>query len=110
MFTEFDENTIVVGLKNGNIIIYEDNLTNSFSLVGHMKSITGVVKIKDDVALSCSVDTTMKVWNLQTLECEETFVMNKFEINAMIKLNDNKLVTCINENNLDIWIFELFSN
>ena len=85
-------------------------MTNSYSLVGHNKSITGVVKIKDDFALSCSVDTTMKVWNLTTLECEETFVMNKFEINYMIKLNDNKIVTCINENNLDIWNFESFSN
>ena len=110
MFTELDDTKIAAGFKNGNIIIYEDNMTNSYSLVGHNKSITGVVKIKDDFALSCSVDTTMKVWNLTTLECEETFVMNKFEINYMIKLNDNKIVTCINENNLDIWNFESFSN
>ena len=110
MFTELDDSKIAAGFKNGNIIIYEDNMTNSYSLVGHNKSITGVVKIKDDFALSCSVDTTMKVWNLTTLECEETFVMNKFEINYMIKLNDNKIVTCISENNLDIWNFESFSN
>ena len=110
MFTELDDTKIAAGFKNGNIIIYEDNMTNSYSLVGHNKSITGVVKIKDDFALSCSVDTTMKVWNLTTLECEETFVMNKFEINYMIKLNDNKIVTCINENNLDIWNFESFNN
>ena len=110
MFTELDDTKIAAGFKNGNIIIYEDNMTNSYSLVGHNKSITGVVKIKDDFALSCSVDTTMKVWNLTTLECEETFVMTKFEINYMIKLNDNKIVTCINENNLDIWNFESFSN
>ena len=110
MFTELDDTKIAAGFKNGNIIIYEDNMTNSYSLVGHNKSITGVVKIKDDFALSCSVDTTMKVWNLTTLECEETFVMNKFEINYMIKLNDNKIVTCISENNLDIWNFESFSN
>lgn len=110
MFTELDDTKIAAGFKNGNIIIYEDNMTNSYYLVGHNKSITGVVKIKDDFALSCSVDTTMKVWNLTTLECEETFVMNKFEINYMIKLNDNKIVTCISENNLDIWNFESFSN
>ena len=110
MFTELDDTKIAAGFKNGNIIIYEDNMTNSYSLVGHNKSITGVVKIKDDFALSCSVDTTMKVWNLTTLECEETFVMNKFEINYMIKINDNKIVTCISENNLDIWNFESFSN
>ena len=110
MFTELDDTKIAAGFKNGNIIIYEDNMTNSYSLVGHNKSITGVVKIKDDFALSCSVDTTMKVWNLTTLECEETFVMNKFEINYMIKLNDNKIVTCISENNLDIWNFDSFSN
>ena len=64
MFTELDDTKIAAGFKNGNIIIYEDNMTNSYSLVGHNKSITGVVKIKDDFALSCSVDTTMKVWNL----------------------------------------------
>lgn len=110
MFTELDENKIAAGLKNGNIIIYEDNLTNSYTLVGHIKNITGVVKIRDDVALSCSIDTTMKVWNLKTLECEETFVMNKFEIIYMIKLNDDKIVTCISENNLDIWNFESFNN
>ena len=110
MFTELDDTKIAAGFKNGNIIIYEDNMTNSYSLVGHNKSITGVVKIKDDFALSCSVDTTMKVWNLTTLECEETFVMNKFEINYMIKHNDNKIVTCISENNLDIWNFDSFSN
>ena len=110
MFTELDDTKIAAGFKNGNIIIYEDNMTNSYYLVGHNKSITGVVKIKDDFALSCSVDTTMKVWNLTTLECEDTFVMNKFEINYMIKLNDNKIVTCISENNLDIWNFESFSN
>ena len=110
MFTELDDTKIAAGFKNGNIIIYEDNMTNSYYLVGHNKSITGVVKIKDDFALSCSVDTTMKVWNLKTLECEETFVMNKYEINYMIKLNNNKLVTCISENNLDIWNFESFSN
>ena len=110
MFTELDDTKIAAGFKNGNIIIYEDNMTNSYYLVGHNKSITGIVKIKDDFALSCSVDTTMKVWNLTTLECEETFVMNKFEINYMIKLNDNKIVTCINENNLDSWNFESFSN
>ena len=110
MFTELDDTKIAAGFKNGNIIIYEDNMMNSYSLVGHSKSITGIVKIKDDFALSCSVDTTMKVWNLKTLECEETFVMNKYEINYMIKLNNNKLVTCISENNLDIWNFESFSN
>ena len=48
----------------------------------------------------------MKLWHLKTLECEETFVMNKSEINYMIKLKDNRIVTSVSENNIDIWKLE----
>ena len=62
--------------------------------------------IKEDILLSSSLDTTLKLWHLKTLECEETFVMNKSEINYMIKLKDNRIVTSVSENNIDIWKLE----
>ena len=110
IFSELDNQRIAVGMKKGDIIVYESNFKNPFKLVGHEKSITGITQLKEDMILSCCMDTFMKLWNTKTLECEETFVMNKFEINNMLKLNDNKIVTCLSENSVDIWKFEDFNN
>ena len=107
LFSELDDNKIEVGLKNGDIILYDSNLLNQINLVGHTKSITGIVLLSDSMILSSSLDTKMKIWNINTLECEETFIMNKYEITNMIQLKEDKVVT-LNEHGLDIWKYESF--
>ena len=107
LFSELDDNKIAVGLKNGDIILYDSNLLNQINLVGHTKSITGIVLLSDSMILSSSLDTKMKIWNINTLKCEETFIMNKYEITNMIQLKEDKVVT-LNEHGLDIWKYENF--
>ena len=107
LFSELDDNKIAVGLKNGDIILYDSNLLNQINLVGHTKSITGIVLLSDNMILSSSLDTKMKIWNINTLECEETFIMNKYEITNMIQLKEDKVVT-LTEHGLDIWKYESF--
>lgn len=106
MFSEVN-NKIAIGLKSGDIIIYDSNLSNPINLFGHTNAITGIVLLSDNMILSSSLDTQMKIWNLHTLECEETFIMNKYEITNMIKLNNDKVAT-LNEHGVDIWKYESF--
>jgi WD40 repeat protein len=50
-----------------------------FELVGHTQAITALAVMPDGRLASSAYDSTVKIWNLDTLDCALTIVTKHFE-------------------------------
>ena len=60
--------------------------------------------------MTCSYDTSIKIWEKNNYECENTFEGNSYQIISMIKITNGNIVTIsLNpENIIDFWKLEEF--
>lgn len=64
------------------------------SLKEHLKYVNCLKQLADGRLISCSDDKMLKVWNVNTLECESTLIKNNFSVNCFVQLrnDDNTII------------------
>ena len=102
--TELPNGDIIVGCMSGDIIIYtykkaesEKGLHLNLTLKGHSHSIGKIIEI-DGKIISCSSDTTMKIWekNNSNYKCTKTIEINDEEYlgnTNILKINEKEIVS-----------------
>ncbi|KAI9293252.1 WD40 repeat-like protein [Neoconidiobolus thromboides FSU 785] len=96
----FEKDYLAVGLASGSIHIWNFRKTTRHSLVGHTDSVTKVRVFKETFLLSSSDDGTVRLWNIETLECIRVFqghtssvtcfqfsIPNLFPVSELMKQN-----------------------
>jgi WD40 repeat protein len=58
--------------------------------------------------MTSSMDFTIKLWNVNNMECIETFHVATSEINGIIKLDNGIIVGSLNNSNITAWNFEKY--
>lgn len=98
-------------LPNDTLVIYESNSKNIvmwdlyediITLTGHTNDIQCVLSFGNKL-LTGSWDENIKVWNLDTYECEQTFIGHKTGIMTLNILNDNLIVSSDAAGEIRIW-------
>lgn len=75
---------IIIGLENGDIYI-------SGEYISHGSAVRFLFILQDGRLVSGSDDSTIRVWNLNTVVCERVLT-GPNAVKFLIKLNDNKLI------------------
>eukprot|EP01102_Stenamoeba_stenopodia_P013432 TRINITY_DN4357_c0_g1_i3.p1 TRINITY_DN4357_c0_g1~~TRINITY_DN4357_c0_g1_i3.p1 ORF type:complete len:406 (+),score=72.92 TRINITY_DN4357_c0_g1_i3:36-1220(+) len=80
-------------IKLWNIPFNGDELSNDykcqcvFTLKGHTDSVSGLVELPDGILVSCSVDCTIRLWNVESGCCIQTTRRASHQIHAIILLS-----------------------
>ena len=94
-----------IGTGDGIIIIlnlYDEN--NKKYLLGHKNSINSICYLKTKQNLfSCSKDMTIKIWDLETLKCTNTFYRQHTSIIYGIIICGNDLISCSNDCSINVY-------
>lgn len=85
-----------LAISNSNVIqLYEIN-NNSFkqlsNLKGHNDYINCIIELNDRRIASGSIDKTIKIWNLESYQCEGTLEDNE-PIRCLLRLKDGRLLS-----------------
>ena len=59
--------------------------------------------MKNGLLLSCSWDTTIKIWNLKTRSCITSLKGHKNIVWDAIELNDGDIASCSSDNKIIVW-------
>jgi WD40 repeat protein len=109
-YLEISNGDIFIGSREGLIFVF-DNLYNfKCKLLGHQETISGIIDYNEKYIMTCSYDTSIKIWEKNNYECENTFEGNSYQIISMIKITNGNIVTIsLNpENIIDFWKLEEF--
>lgn len=88
-----NENTLAAGVHNTIRVYNTDNKQEIYTLVGHEKSVTCMVKMNDDVILSSSYDNTIKIWDTKLKTCSYTLFGHNQTVYCILLLRDGRLVS-----------------
>ncbi|KAG6482466.1 zinc finger CCCH domain-containing protein 48-like [Zingiber officinale] len=96
---------LFAGVQDGSILTWKiDSENNSLelaaSLVAHKLTVTSFMV--GDMLYSASMDHTIKVWNLNTLECVQTVIEHKLAVLSLLRY-DKFLISCSLDNTIKIW-------
>ncbi|XP_074570397.1 zinc finger CCCH domain-containing protein 48-like [Curcuma longa] len=96
---------LFAGIQDGSILAWKiDSENNSLeptaALVGHKLAVTSFMV--GDMLYSASMDHTIKVWNLATLECVQTVTEHKSAVLSLLRY-DKFLISCSLDNTIKIW-------
>ena len=95
-FHQFDDNTILSGSDDNTIKVWQ-KYHRVATLEVHSHSVRKFCKINDNYFASGSFDQTINIWNSQNLKLVNTLHDHESRV-IIIKLKDNKLATCSNDN------------
>ena len=93
-FLQVKNEDLVVGLSSEDVFIYDKNLDFKRKLVGHKKNITSFLQLDEDKLLTASLDSHIILWKIGDYEMIFNFINNNLGINAMISINEYKIITC----------------
>jgi WD40 repeat protein len=116
-FTVLSDGRIVAGSCNGKLFVWNariqeftlgnepqnKNHDNIFSERGHYLDITCIATLLDGRIVSGSRDKTLKIWNLQTGECDAIFKDHNDEVLCVAVLPDGRIVSGSKDKTLKIW-------
>jgi BTB/POZ domain len=71
------------------------------SMTGHTDFMREIIQLEDRRLCSCSADYTMKVWNIESGQCEIT--INYVIVHCLIQLIDGRLCSGSFEKTIKIW-------
>ena len=91
-FLELSNNNILVSMRENHIFIYDRDYTFKRRFIAHLNDITGIIEYENNILISCSSDTTFKLWNLNNSELNQSFEVNIYPINSIIKLENGNIV------------------
>ena len=93
-FLQVKNEDLVVGLSSEDVFIYDKNLDFKRKLVGHKKNITSFLQLDEDKLLTASLDSHIILWKIGDYEMIFNFINNNLGINAMISINEYRIITC----------------
>ena len=104
LFCEDTQKLITCSSDNTIIIRSIEDSQDFKVLQGHTNWITDMIFLNDKRLASSSLDSTIKIWNLQNGICVQTLIGSVYEVFSLIELSDSILLSCsLRENNLRIW-------
>lgn len=83
------------------------------SVVAHMYAINSVsISPANDLFLTCSMDKTIKVWDLQTFRLLKVIDKSRYaghatSVNKVIWINEGKFVSCSDDKKISVWEMRL---
>ena len=105
-----NDNYFIIGYDEGLLKVWR---TEDFEIdkifTGHTSQINKIIKESDNSFISCSDDTTIRGWLLDTLEADSSFILEGHEdrINDILLLNENNtLLSVSDDKTLRIWNME----
>ena len=110
LFLQLNNKDLCVGFLSKEIFIYNNDLMYKTKLVGHKKRITSILEFYDNKLLTASLDSNIILWNSNNYEMICRFINNNYEINALIIINKNRIITSSYYKNstLDDWELEIY--
>ena len=110
VFLQISNGDLIVGMLGHQIFIYDKNLFFKKRLFGHNNTIIGLIQLEENIILSYSVDSIIKLWDLKDNEVIETFINIEKKINHLINLGNKQLICSIDEKNYNIekWDIEIY--
>jgi WD40 repeat protein len=101
------------GIFDYNITIWRNLTNNDFEnldnwiidcvLVGHTKMISSIVMIDDYRLASGSIDSTIRIWNLYSGNCEIVLSEHTGTISRMISLSKNRFASISSDETIKVW-------
>lgn len=83
---------------------YEDR--RNFRLSGHTRGVVSLEMLSREVLASGSLDTTIKLWNLERRECFETLNGHGREVTGLARISDRLLASASQDQTVRIWDVE----
>ena len=109
----FSSSHFVVGYDNGLIKIWNnEEFVVDKIFTGHTSQINKIIKQDDNTIISCSDDTTIRAWSLDSYEadCSYTLTGHEDKINDILLLDlydNNTLLSVSDDKTLRIWNLEM---
>lgn len=99
------ENKILIGLKNGQIKIFNTETKENIDIINvHTDSINSILVINDNNQfVTCSNDKTIKLFDINSLDCIRTFIGHEKLVNDIDKISNEKIVSCSFDCTIRIW-------
>src|SRR5262249_6704668 len=72
------------------------------TLVGHLSDINSIINLKDSVIASCSDDTTIRLWDLKTGNCDAILIGHKHRVHRIYILS-HRYIVGISKDIVRIW-------
>jgi WD40 repeat protein len=86
---------IVTGTDTGRIVIWDHNLSPSRVIYGHSKNVYCLAQLSDGNLASGTVPNEIKVWNVETGTCIETFSDHESSpVMDLVQARNDTLVSC----------------
>ena len=71
--------------------------------LGHQERVWVITEMYDGNLISCSDDTTIRIWNIKTGNCEKILVGHSDRIYCMSILPDKRIISGSNDGTIKIW-------
>jgi len=79
-------------------------------LEGHTEEVYRIIQLKDGRIASCSLDKTIRIWNLTTNKSEKILTGHPSPLRELIELKDGRLCVCSSDSFIsEIWIWNLIN-
>lgn len=75
------------------------------SITGHSDCVNSVIALKDNLLVSCSADSAIKVWKVKSkdYECIATLDGHQKSVNKIIVLNDGLFASASSDKTIKVW-------
>ena len=72
-------------------------------LRGHDRTIRRLIQLSDGRVISGSQDKTLRIWNIETGECERVLRGHRETVSCLLKLSDGRVISGSEDKTLRIW-------
>jgi WD40 repeat protein len=70
---------------------------------GHTRLISDIIQLEDDRICSCSDDKTIKIWSIESGQCELTLKGHTSFVLCVMQLIDRRLCSYSYDNSVRLW-------
>jgi WD40 repeat protein len=94
--------TIVCGSTHGKVVTWTVE-TGKVILTGHSASVVCLADLQNDRCASGSEDRSIKIWNILTNDCLQTFMNDTGIVTSLVVLSDELIASGSDDKNIKIW-------
>ena len=73
------------------------------SFIGHTKSVNLIILFANTQLISCSDDTTIKVWDINNFQCIKTLLGHDAEVINVVELDSEKILSSSSDKVIKVW-------